>query len=366
MRIVLIGILLLTANCASAQHVVFGQKHPNDTLTSIYFDCKGFIYPDNVVQNTELLACKASLYDWYNTHTEYTDSILDVYNISKLRVTIESSHGQASETTYRFISSLNDTLIKEKIRYLDSLANGNGLEFYIHGFRKSYLENERDVTSVTEFGMLASELDKTRTRKNLVVRVYWDGMYDCCFSANRKKNTELFELFETAAQHAESVSNSFSKLLYSSTSASINIIGHSLGAKVAVQGVLESANYTSKFNVCLIAPAIPGSLINMYYEEMEILPSCKWLVVYNEKDFVLKKKDNKVGMFGPGAHRYGETTLGCNKNKDAEKLEKWMKEKRPNIPFNLLDKTEIGKCHSLRCYTKNDQLTEVSTFLEHL
>jgi len=364
MRFVLIGVLLFITNWSSAQHVIFGKKNPADTLNSIYFDSHGMIYPDCKLSNTDLLNCYGSLHTWYNTHKEFTDSILDTYRISTEQITVVSSLGTNQE--FRFLSALNDTLIKRKIHYLDSLANGNGLEFYIHGYRKSYLENERDVTSVTEFGLLDTELNKTRSRKNLIVHMYWDGMYDCCFSANHKKNTELFELFETAGTHADNVAKSFSKLLNSSSSLSINIIGHSLGAKIAVQGVLESINYTTYFKVCLIAPAIPASLIQAFYEEKEHLPSCSWMILYNEKDFVLKKKDNKVGLFGPGSHKYGETTLGCNKSNDALKLEKWMKAQRADIPFVLVDKTNIGKCHSLRCYTRDARLTEVSTFLERL
>ncbi len=364
MKFVLVGILLLVTNQVSAQTVLFGQKHPCDTLTSIYFDLHGMIYPDCAISNAELQTWNGSLRNWYNAHKEFTDSILDSYQISKEQVTVVSGNGTKSE--FRFLNVLNDTLIKRKIHRLDSLANGNGLEFYIHGYRKSYLENERDVTSVTEFGLLDAELNKARIRKNLVVHVYWDGMYDCCFSTNRKKNKELFELFETAGMHAENVAASFTKLLNSSTSSSINIIGHSLGSKIAVKGVLEASNRHSEFRVCLIAPAISGKDIQHYYINCRTHPKVFWMVLYNEKDFVLKKKDNKVGLFGPGTHKYGETTLGCNKHKDAEKLEKWMKTKCPDVRFVLIDKTNIGKCHSLRCYTKDNRLTEVSTFLERL
>lgn len=338
-----------------SQNVLFAQKNPADSGLSIYFDCNGYIYPPITIDHKEFTGMNGSLMNWYSVHWQETDSLMRLY-----RIPVNHTESEAKKA----IHDLNDTLIKQKIQYLDSLANGNGLEFYIHGFRKSYLENNQDVTSVAEFGMLEKALDSLRTRKNLVVCVYWDGMYDCCFSSDFKKNKTLFELYEGANLNADKVSESFKKMLEFSSTKKINIVAHSLGTKIAVQSVLTCSNSNAQFTLCLIEPAIPGSLIQNYYEKTTALPNCKWLIVYNENDFVLKKKDNKIGVFGPGAYKYGVTTLGCNKKKDAEKLQRWMNKTRPAVPFQLVDKTSIGKYHSLRYYTKNQNLTEVSQFLE--
>ena len=349
-----------------SQHVIFGEKHPNATSNSIYFDKDGMIYPDVTISNEALLKCRSSLVQWYSQHPRFTDSLLHLYQLPSKKGAIETDGSLDTNNWYSFetLHNLNDVLIRKKSEQLDSIANGNGLEFYIHGYRKSYLENGRDVTSVAEFGYLKSSLDSTRTRKNLVVYVYWDGMYDCCFSSNFKKNKQLFKLFQTAGGNANLVSLSFTKLLENSTSKNINIVAHSLGTKIAVQGVMDCRNFNPVFNVCLIAPAIPASLIkDAYFDHLE-LPNCNWLILYNEKDFVLKKKDNKVGVFGPGAYKYGVTTLGCNKRNDAKKLDNWMNDTKPTVSFELVDKTYLGKCHSLRCYTKNQNLIEVSSFFE--
>lgn len=349
---------ILTLFCtalAFSQHVNFAQKNPGDRSTSIYFDCNGFIYPPLSIDQKELAGMNGSLMNWYSVHLKETDSLMELFHIPLNHSGAESRKG---------IYDLNDSLIKRKIQYLDSLASGNGLEFYIHGFRKSYIENGQDVTSVAEFAMLEKSLDSTRTRKNLVVWMYWDGMYDCCFSSDFKKNKTLFELYETANLNADKVSESFKKMLGLSRSKKINIVAHSLGTKIAVQSVLTSNNLEAQFTLCLIEPAIPGSLIQNYYEQTTELPNCKWLIVYNENDFVLKKKDNILGVFGPGAYKYGVTTLGCNKRKDAEKLQHWMNKTRPTVLFQLIDKSVLGKSHSLRYYTKNPNLTEVSQFLE--
>lgn len=370
MRLLLILLTICLSGKSWAQNVTFAEKNPADSGTSIYFDKDGMLYPDAKIKNESLQKCKGSLSLWYSENPSFTDSLLAVYRIKSEKVTVKSSHEEKTSAqtsmfyTSETLKSLNEQLIKQKSRYLDSLANGNGLEFYIHGFRKSYLDNNQDVTSVAEFGMLEKSLDSSRTRKNVVVWVYWDGMYDCCFSSDFKRNKELFELYETAGLNADKVSESFAKMLENSTSQYINIVAHSLGTKIAVQSVMNCEKDFHRFRVCLIEPAISSKLFKKFYEGSTQIPNRSWLISYNENDFVLKKKDNKIGVFGPGAYKYGETTLGCNKKKDAEKLQKWMKVNQSLVQFELVNKTYIGKCHSLRCYTKNENLTEVSTFLE--
>jgi hypothetical protein len=73
-------------------------------------------------------------------------------------------------------------------------------------------------------------------------------------------------------------------------------------------------------------------------------------IIYNEKDFVLKKRDNKIGILGPGPYKYGITTLGCNHHKCTIKLEKYFKTNYPNSPIHLYNLSYIGKCHHVRCY----------------
>lgn len=366
MRILLFAILFIGALPVQGQSVVFGEKHPLEAVNSIFFDKDGMIYPDVVITNKSLRLYGNSLVQWYSYNKHFTDSLLTLYGLPNHKFLPVTGHGNDSTSLYTFetLQKLNDALIAEKSRQLDSIANGNGLEFYIHGFRKSYHENGKDVTSVTEFGYLTASLDSNRTRENLVVRVYWDGTYDCCFSKDFKKNKELFQLFQKAGKNANNVSASFTKMLEWSASDKINVVAHSLGTKIAVQGILNCKNPTRQFNVCLIAPAISGKLISDLYSNNSVVPYCSWLVFYNKKDFVLKKKDNKIGILGPGAYKYEVTTLGCNKRNDAKKLKSWMSKNRPGVKFELVNKTNIGKCHSLRCYTKNQHLIEVSNFLE--
>jgi hypothetical protein len=87
------------------------------------------------------------------------------------------------------------------------------------------------------------------------------------------------------------------------------------------------------------------------------------MIVYNEDDFVLKKKDPKTGVFGPGANGYGKTGLGCNHHNQAKKLRAYFEKNFPKSQISLLDKTSLGKCHSLRCYTQGKELEKVSNFL---
>ena len=74
--------------------------------------------------------------------------------------------------------------------------------------------------------------------------------------------------------------------------------------------------------------------------------------------------DNKIGVFGPGVKKYGATGLGCNYHNELLKLAAYFQTNYPTISFQLNNKTTIGKCHSLRCYTQAAALNEVALFLQ--
>ena len=346
-------------SASHSQHVLFGEKNPNASSQSVYFDQDGMLYPDIRISTNSLLNAKSSLLHWYSQNPSITDSLFASNGIKAAK------KSDSNEYQLHFLFQLNDSLLAKKSRELDSLSKNEGLEFYIHGYRKSYLQNEKDVTSVTEFDYLTKSLDSSRTRKNLVVHVYWDGLYDCCYSMNSKHNKELFKLFKEADVNTNAISICFANLLFRSKNKDINIVAHSLGSKIALKSVLYPQLNSKNIKIALIAPALSADFFKKSVLETSSIKNRSWLIFYNEKDFVLRKKDNKVGWFGPGVYAYGPTTLGCNYKNEAEDLKKWMTNYNSTIQFDVIDKTKIGKCHSLRCYTKNQNLIEVSRFLEN-
>lgn len=337
----------------SAQHVVFGERKLNDTVSALHFDRNGYLYPPFFISDSTLLRYDASLFNWYSGNTGITSGLLAHYHIPAVA-------SDPEPFTNATLDLLNDSLIAEALRNINrQLSDSMSVNYYLHGFRKLFKDNGTDVTSVTEFGLLRQEFSTYGTKKQLAIDIYWDGLYDCCFSLHRRKNKQLFELYQRASAQADWVALSFSKVLNYTRASTINVLAHSLGTRIASKAVLESKLKDKTIRVALIAPAIDGELIRNYYEQQTISPSIGWRILYNEHDFALLKKDSKLGIFGPGADRYGKTTLGCNKHNDAVQLKDWMLKQQPAVDFELIDKSALGKCHSLRYYTKDGNLKVV-------
>lgn len=347
--IVGIALTFLTLTKSLGQHVLFGERNRMLHENNLFFDKEGFLYPERFISDSSLTKANSSLRLWYHENTVVTDSLLNNFGIAK----------QLKTTEHQLIAQLNDSLISEKARFLST--NQTSLTFVIHGFRKNFNETGIDVSSVTEF-QLFNEAMKRNTTDFKSIAVYWDGLYDCCFSLNSKKNKEIFELFEQATKHAVLVGNQLHRLIEKTSVASVTLIGHSLGAKVAVQFTPDGA-LSKKYRVCLIAPALSAEAIKQLYQSLPEKAAINWLIVYNENDFVLKKKDNKIGVFGPGVKKYGATGLGCNYHNELLRLAVYLQTNYPTVSIHLDNKTNIGKCHSLRCYTQANTLVEVANFI---
>lgn len=365
MRLLLACFLLMCVQ-ANAQHVFYGERTIDSTRTALYFDKDGFPYPDLYIPDSTMTKAGGSLFAWFMQNPEAFITLSAKYQLFPEKID--------SETIYR----LRDSITAGQLRSINKqLENGyEAVAYYIHGFRKSYLQQNGDVTSGEEFRLLETNLASyPGVSIPLQIEVYWDGMYDCCFSTKRKKNKELFGLFEQAGVHARAVGRGLRPFLNGTQTHRLQIVAHSLGSVVATTALfnLDSTGGRTPaqqdVRLCLIAPAMDADLLydNYWNHDKLLLRSLtavdtyRVLIVYNEKDFVLRKKDPKIGWFGPGTKRYGNTSLGCNHRKAAVKLQKSLKEKDVNL--RLVDKTSLGKVHSLRYYAKEQNLKEVSDFL---
>lgn len=346
-----IGIVLffLSFQPIFGQHVLFGERNRSFHEKNLFFDQEGFLYPEIFISDSSLAASNNSLRLWFQKNTLVTDSLLNHFGISHHSSSIDN----------QIAIQLNDSLVSEKARFLSK--NYKALTFVIHGFRKNFKETGIDVSSVIEFQLFNEAIERYHSEFESI-SVYWDGLYDCCFSLNSKKNKQLFRLFENASFQAINVGQHLHDLIAKTTVKEITLIGHSLGAKVAIQ--IHSANVSNKtIQICLIAPALSAVALKELYEKLPQTAPVRWMIVYNEADFVLKKKDNKLGIFGPGVKKYSPTGLGCNYHNELSELSAYLHKYYPLVSFELVNKTSIGKCHSLRCYTRDENLKEVSRFI---
>ncbi|RTY95131.1 alpha/beta hydrolase [Flavobacterium sp. GT3R68] len=360
----IILILLLFQNVYSQNtHVLFGERDLRDNKSAIYFDKDGSIYPDYLIPDTALANSESSLLKWYKANP------VDFYNIAKL---YKCPFTIYNDENFKILNDSIANNLKKKIIRNGSYATS--LTFLIHGFRKPFNIINHDRPAGTDFKTMITTLDKYLTPTSYV-EVYWDGLYGCCFSAKASENKILFRLFEEAQKNNTiNVGKSLKMIISDLNSGTINIVSHSLGAKVAAYALFDIDNDGHKtpanniVNIYLIAPAIAADIIsNNYYKRNSTIDykskdNYRLMIAYNEKDFVLRKKDNKVGLFGPGPKKYGNTTLGCNYHNEAVKLKMLFEKQFPNSPIKMADLTFVDKCHHVRCYFDDDNLKGLFTF----
>jgi hypothetical protein len=340
------------------KHVLYGERDLNPGSIKIFFDKEGWIYPNLRIENTSLANCNSSLKDWYAKHP------LDFVKIASMYRCLFDDFNE------RNASQLNDSISSVLVRAIKSTKQGS-VTFLLHGFRKAFVSKNSDTDSQEDFKLLKETFLKFHSKGTEIVEVYWDGMYDCCFSTKTKTNKALFQLFEEAQLNAEKTGIGFKHIVNSIHLDTLNIITYSLGAKVAFYSLLNLNNGKLKtpsntcVNICLIAPAISPNLIaENYFDRNSELnfknrDNYRLFIVYNEKDFALKKKDPLFLLFGPGPFKYGNTTLGCNCKHSASLLKQKFAENYPNSPIRLYNLSVVGKCHYMRCYCKSDNLKAV-------
>lgn len=346
----------------TAQHVYFGERNLEQHQFSLCFDQEGNIYPDFFIADTAIQNCNHSLAIWYQKHPIQLNQICKIYELN-----ISSKEFN--------ISDLNDSISRKNAQKYNQKST-NSVTFLVHGYRKSFAAPEGTITSVIEFDLVKKNLDSLGL-KSQFVEVYWDGTYDCCFSIfDKKKNEYLFSQFENAQIHAPNVGIALRKIVNQIDNEHINFIGHSLGSKVVTSALFDiqksevNTPDQKDIRVCLIAPAIGGiESFSNYFERHSQLnykekDNYSWYILYNEKDFALRKKDSKMGIFGPGCLNYGNTTLGCNHQNEIEKLKQLFNKQYPNSTLKFENMTWMGKKHSLKYYAEGDVLWKAVQFLK--
>jgi hypothetical protein len=350
------GIFLFPNDSLLAQAVLFGERKLENQDVSLYLDRQGNIYPDYFISDSSLNNCEASLNSWYRYHPPDFGKICDQNGI------IIKNFDDA-------VTQLNEKLARKACRKIENLAGvSSKLTFVTHGFRKGFVEQNRDSTATADFLVMEENVHKYSSSP--IVRIYWDATYDCCFSSKFKRNNELFEMFEKAQNQANQVGLGLRRVIPYLQIDTIYLITHSLGARVYANlafNVTESDLPTpsqSQVNFILIGPALSRAIFDNYEERNTSLTydNYKWAIVYNRKDFALKKKDPIVGWMGPGSHKYGSTSLGCDCHGDIKKFKKQKRDSTGNFAF--FDFKSIGRTHKVKQYFQSPLLKNVMEWVE--
>ncbi|RYJ44254.1 alpha/beta hydrolase [Flavobacterium beibuense] len=346
-------------------NVCYGDRSLSDTRLAVYYDKDGTLYPDYTISCDLLVASGGSLKKFYRDNPDEFAKIAMLYQCEGRVFTDDN------------FTTLNTEILKRLRQKINSDSySSSSVTFLIHGFRKPFTPTiNSEFTSVEDYTTMKNSIADAQHR--CIVEVYWDGLYGCCFSAKPWKNKPLFLLFEQAQSYnAIQVGKALNLLLNSQQAPRINIITHSLGAKVACYALFDIDGDTiatptnTEVNVYMIAPAIgSATLTDNYFKRNSTVPyktrdNYNLKIVYNEDDFVLLKRDPKISVFGPGPKDYGYTTLGCNYKHEAEKMKEFFKQYMPNSPLEIYNHSFEGTCHLVRCYFSGNDLKEIFSDLK--
>jgi hypothetical protein len=344
-----------------SQSVVYGERSQNlpDSLlaSSLFFDKNGWIYPNFHISDENMSSNNNSLFEYYQ-------SISSAF-WKDLCFKMSVSFQQDSIGICKF----NDFLMNEKVTQLQrKYSEFSSFIFNIHGFRKKFTSSQNDVTSIEEFTLFRKKAMEYLI-SDPVIDVYWDGNYDCCFGTDFKKNKSLFELFEKTRENELKVAKNLSKLIGDLEFKQIRIVGHSLGGKLAFDCARLISNIQlkklDKLTVVMIAPAAGNEevLEQLITWEKQLRSLDKYgeliqlHIFYNRKDFALRKKDNKILLFGPGSKKYGPTDFGCKPKKN--ELIRLFAQLPMIHSMHFYNCTELGKKHSYRFYLSSDFSEEI-------
>ncbi len=348
-------LVLLSLETYGAVSVLYGERNLNENRLAIYFDKEGSIYPDYFISDMSLGAANSSLSKWYSKNSE------DFIQLTKLYHCNFKYYSVANAQT------LNDSIEATVLRKINSqTAAYYSVSFMLHGYRKAYKEGMSRYTSVRDYNTLKATILGYNYKKTLLIELYWDGSFAEISYKNRKT---VFEAFEQAQTNADKTGEGLRKVLSAVQFKRINLISHSLGARVLCSALFQntltpntSVTPNQAINICLVAPALAGvEVFKDYYKRNTTIDfkhkdNYTLNVVYNKNDFVLMKKEPMMGVFGPGPRKYGNTTLGCNYQNEAIELGNYFRANFKNSTFNLYDASDVGKCHFVSCYCGSDVL----------
>lgn len=347
--------LFLTVICTC---ITLGQDHSKSVLYGehttvletdgtdfkrIYLDKNGHYYPEALIPDSALKASQSEILQWSKTHEAEFIAIAHHYGL------------QFDAFTQKNYDALQQAIIKTIVKGINETASAyKSVSILIHGFRKPFKTRLRTADSwshadnKTVKQIMTDHLDKT-----FFVEVFWDGAYDCCITRRMKKNKTIFKLFENyASSNAVTTGYNLRKVVSLLNADTINVVSHSTGAKVSTTLLCNAyANQVtsamlaiptpsqSKINHCLLAPAMSKTPFQSYFDRVTELAfktndNYTLSIIYNEKDFVLLKKEPVLMVVGPGPKKYGLTTLGCNHKKEVQKLEALFKTSYTNSTFN--------------------------------
>ncbi len=287
-------------------------------------------------------------------------------------------NGESTTYSDENFEEIQDTLIANALRDFNrQLSDSAAVYVLIHGYRKPLTSQHGTTSSFADNLVIQSVINAKTQTQNHFIEIYWDGLYDFFEPQKRNQHWEVFTLFENEARtNAVFAGYGIRKLISKLEIPNLTIITHSLGARVIssclfntydeyVTPKLQATPTPPQENIKigLIAPAIGIAPFEEYFERNAVWDFSKKdnyqiHILYNEQDIILLKK---IGFFGPGPYRFGDTSLGCNYEGTALKLKDYFSKNYPNSTLNLIE-TNIGSTHLPEHYAFSEGFSEFLSF----
>jgi hypothetical protein len=356
-------LLVTLSYYVSAQHVFFGERNLTETKNGLYLDENGFPYPRYFIPDSAMEKAGGNLENWYRNNPSEFQKIAAIYALP-----LSNSDS--------LIYLLNEAIFKDESQRINAL-HAETITILVHGYRKSFHKITNGLSAGEEFQIVEQNLDSLQLHDAHYIEVYWDGTYDCCYSSNFEKNKQLFQEFEHAYHQAEVVGLALRNVLNQFTCTQLNIVGHSLGARVVTSSLfnlVESQIQTPqlpKIKIALIEPALDGLETFQHYHNRKSFTTelksdpYELYIIYNPNDFVLRKKDDRIGIMGPGTKKYGKTSLGCDYHHEIKRLLELFHNQYPKSFIKVENLAQVGKKHSWKCYATNTFLQPLVDWLNN-
>ncbi len=358
--------------------VLFGEQDrllpaADSNVIRIFVDQHGFFYPANHhIPDAELRKNDNSLSAWYINHPKLLDSLSLQHELEP----IADKRAQAE--------NLNNAIIRQIVKKINQQLNNYAeVDVLIHGFRKkAYGKTDKFSTYSWIDNQLIREGIKQRTKgKNIFfLEIYWDSKYISPAKAYKLNGFELFE--QASIPAADKVGLSLRKLIPQLNCSQINIVAHSLGARLCGELLFNASSIPGEeglpvppqadIRIALMAPAIGANFFLHYYSRNRPSPAeakdnYKLCIAYNRHDFVLLKNYASIIQLSPYA--YGDTSLGCDYLGSLDSLKnKFVKEFiHSTMPLTIdFSLNQLGKplyCHLIKCYTEHSGFNNLIDFL---
>lgn len=346
--------------------VVFGehskivQTMENGTLR-IFMDMNGDFYPENVISNNELETTgNAQLAIWAKKYPAQFQKIAQSYRLEI--------------TTY---SKFNYIVLQDSIRQnLLRTINKQGRiiqTWVIHGYRKKITnENADNLTSTYENSLCRKRIKPyvVNDSGHLFVEVYWDGKY--LLTGGVKRVIQLGRLFKKKAiPNAQQCGYGLRRLFSGIQCQRINIITHSAGVHVVssllynkMRGFSLPTPSQKDIRIAITAAASSGKKhFKRYYKRntnLDYAASDNYTLfnLINENDFVLLKRIGRLHF----TKVLGNTTLGCNRKSESQKLKSYFEKKYNNSIF-LEGYVTQSRNHLFKAYIASTGFNGVLKFL---